>query len=176
MTDEIQITDCLVEDPRWEETGLAALSEGAARITLAHLGLAPEEFEICVMGCDDSRIAELNTEFRGKPSPTNVLSWPAEDLAPEGEGDRPHLPQADPLFGAAELGDIAISFDTCAREAQEAGLTFDAHVTHLVVHGILHLLGYDHIRDGDAALMEGTEVEILGKLGIPDPYNRDVGA
>ena len=70
-----------------------------------------------------------------------------------------------------ELGDIAISYDTCAREAAEAGKPFDFHVIHLIVHGTLHLLGYDHERDGDATLMEGLEVEILGKLDIPDPYS-----
>jgi probable rRNA maturation factor len=68
------------------------------------------------------------------------------------------------------LGDIAISYDTCLREALDAEKPFADHVTHLVIHGILHLLGYDHIRDEDATLMERIEVEILGKLGISDPY------
>ena len=86
--------------------------------------------------------------------PTNVLSWPAEDLAAETGG---HSRQPNPLIltGEIALGDIAISFDTCAREAAEAGKTMEDHVTHLIVHGMLHLLGYDHIRDPDATLMEG---------------------
>ena len=71
----------------------------------------------------------------------------------------------------AELGDIAISYDTCAREAADAGIPFDHHVTHLIVHGTLHLLGFDHVRDADGTLMEGFESEILGKLDIPDPYS-----
>ncbi|PJE29243.1 probable rRNA maturation factor [Pseudooceanicola antarcticus] len=173
MTETPDIVDCVIEDPRWED---AALPEHAARAALAvcdRLGLDPAAFEICVMGCDDARIATLNTEFRGKPTPTNVLSWPAEELAPEDEGATPELPQVDPeeaLFGPAELGDIAISWDTCAREATAGGLSFSDHVTHLLVHGILHLLGYDHVRDGDAELMEGLETEILGKMGIADPY------
>ncbi|MBT9384610.1 rRNA maturation RNase YbeY [Pseudooceanicola sp. CBS1P-1] len=167
------LTDTVIEDDRWQAADLASLSERAARATLAHLGLDPEDFEICVMGCDDPRIAELNAEFRDKPRPTNVLSWPAEDLAPEEEGTLPEPPDDGPMGG--ELGDIAISYDTCLREAEESALPFADHVTHLVVHGILHLLGYDHIRDGDAALMEGTEIEILGNLGIPDPYNRETG-
>ena len=74
------------------------------------------------------------------------------------------------LDGACELGDIAISYDTCAAEARAAGKPMTAHVIHLVVHGLLHLLGYDHETDADAALMEGLEVKILGKLGLDDPY------
>ena len=82
------------------------------------------------------------------------------------DGDKPNLPEGpDP-----ELGDIAIAFDTCARESEAAGKPMRDHVTHLLVHGVLHLLGYDHIRDKDAALMEGLEVEILGKLGLSNPY------
>jgi len=69
-----------------------------------------------------------------------------------------------------ELGDIAIAYDTCAQEAAAAGRSLDDHTTHLVVHATLHLLGYDHVRDQDATLMEACEVQILGKLGIPDPY------
>ena len=70
----------------------------------------------------------------------------------------------------SELGDIAIAFETCAREAAEGQKPLSDHVTHLIVHGVLHLLGYDHIRDEDATLMQAIEVEVLGKLGLPDPY------
>lgn len=140
------------------------LAETAARATLAYLKIDIEGAEIAVLGCDDERISVLNAEFRGKPAPTNVLSWPAEDLSAETAGQRP----ADPTF--PELGDIAISFDTCTQEAIDAGKAFNDHVTHLVIHGILHLLGYDHIRDPDATLMEETERRILGTLCIDDPY------
>lgn len=171
--DMSQTTDIVIEDPRWEGAGLAALAERAAVATLLHLDLAPAAYEICLMGCDDPRIATLNTEFRGKPAPTNVLSWPAEELGAQTEGAQPEAPpevDGTSPFATVELGDIAISYDTCQREATASGLPFADHVTHLVVHGILHLLGYDHVRDGDAELMEGIETEILGKLGIPDPY------
>ena len=73
-----------------------------------------------------------------------------------------------------ELGDIALSYDTCAREAMQAAKPFADHLTHLIVHGTLHLLGYDHMTDGDAALMERIEVEILGNLGLDDPYSVDI--
>ena len=108
------------------------------------------------MGCDDARIAELNGDFRDKPQPTNVLSWPSEERGAAQPGAAPALPTGpDP-----ELGDIAIAYETCAREAAEQGKPMADHVTHLIVHAVLHLLGYDHIRDADATLMEATEVEI----------------
>lgn len=157
--------DVIIEDPRWQDAGLETVADKATDAVLSHLGL-DDDWEICVMGCDDARIAELNAEFREKPTPTNVLSWPSEERGAAQAGQTPEPPQGpDP-----ELGDIAISYDTCQREAHEAGKPFTDHVTHLVIHGILHLLGYDHIRDEDATLMERIEVEILGKLGIPDPY------
>lgn len=156
--------DILIEDARWRAAGLEALAERAARATLAHLGLDTDAAEIALLACDDARIATLNTEFRNKPQPTNVLSWPSEDRGAEEPGAHPAAPRD------MELGDIAISYDTCAREAAEMGLAIADHITHLIVHGILHLLGYDHIRDRDATLMEGLETVILGKLGIADPY------
>lgn len=159
------------EDDRWDKSGLEALAEKAAQETLGYLDLDPDAWEICVMGCDDGRIADLNRDFRDKPTPTNVLSWPSEERGADAPGDRPEAPQGpDP-----ELGDIAISYDTCLREAEESGKPFADHVTHLVVHGVLHLLGFDHIRDEDATLMEGIETKILGKMGIADPYC-DTGA
>ena len=159
--------DIVIEDARWQDMGLERLAEVAASATLAHLGLDPEQWEISLLGCDDARISALNAEFRGKPQPTNVLSWPSEERGVEEGGAVPDVPCPDP---DTELGDIAIAYDTCVREAEAAGKPMADHVTHLLVHGILHLLGYDHIRDKDATLMEATEVEILGKLGLPDPY------
>ncbi|NDV49378.1 MULTISPECIES: rRNA maturation RNase YbeY [unclassified Salipiger] len=169
-----QLTDTIIEDDRWEEAGLEDLAETAARAALVHLGLDPEGFEIALLACDDARIAELNAEFREKPTPTNVLSWPSEERGAEVEGEAPELPETEDGPFATELGDLAIAFETCAREAQEAGKTMADHVTHLIVHGTLHLLGYDHLRDGDATLMENLETEILGKMGIADPYSSDL--
>ena len=115
------------------------------------------------------QIAALNETHRDNPTPTNVLSWPDTDLSSTIEGTRPHLPTAD-FDGTYTLGDIAIAFDTCQHEADAAKIPIADHVTHLMVHGVLHLLGYDHVRDGDATLMEGLETEILSTLGISDPY------
>jgi probable rRNA maturation factor len=158
------LIDAVIEDARWQAAGLEAEAETAARAALTHLGLDPEAHEIALLACDDARIAELNASFRGKPTPTNVLSWPAEELAAEADGGVPDLP------GLGELGDIAIAWETCLREAQDGGKPLVQHLRHLTVHAVLHLLGYDHETDADAARMEGLEVEILGKLGDPSPY------
>lgn len=159
--------DCVIEDERWQAVGLPSLSLRAADAALAHLGLDPEAWEIVVMGCDDERIAALNAGFRGKPAPTNVLSWPSDERAAAEAGAAPAPPDpAEP-----ELGDIAIAYDTCAREAEAGGKPLADHATHLIVHAVLHLLGYDHETEADAALMERLEVEILCKLGLPDPYS-----
>lgn len=155
MTHEV---DVIVEDARW--TDLDRLARVAVPAALTGAGLAGG-CDIVVMGCDDARIAVLNAEFRGKAVPTNVLSWPSQERAP---GDMPQDP---------ELGDIAIAFETCAREAAEQGKAFDAHVIHLLIHGTLHLLGFDHITDAQADRMEALEVRILGGLGFPDPYASD---
>ncbi|PSL19796.1 rRNA maturation RNase YbeY [Shimia abyssi] len=164
------LIDAIIEDGRWEAIDLEGLSERACRAALSHLGLDANQFEVALLACDDARIATLNTEFRDKPVPTNVLSWPSEERGVQIDGDTPALPGPGLLGMADELGDIAIAWETCAREAAEEGKTMHDHVTHLAVHGLLHLLGYDHVRDKDATLMESLETEILGKLGIADPY------
>jgi probable rRNA maturation factor len=164
------LVDTVIEDARWEAAGLPAIAERAAAAVLRDLGMGAEGYQISLMGCDDARIAELNRGFRGKPGATNVLSWPAELLA----DGTPGLPPARPQPGAREdpwvLGDIAIAFDTCAREAAERGKPLADHATHLIVHATLHLLGYDHVSEADAELMEGAEVRILSTLGVADPY------
>ncbi len=157
--------DCLVEDKRWGD--FDALAQLATDATLERLGIEPSAFEISLLACNDARIAALNEDFRGKPQPTNVLSWPSDERAAAVDGEMPLAPRPGP---DTELGDIAIAFETCKREAAEAGKTMHDHTLHLLVHGTLHLLGFDHERDRDAALMEGLEIEILGKLGLSDPY------
>ena len=116
----------------------------------------------------------LTPDFRNKPGATNVLSWPSEELAADLPGGVPDSPAPD-FTGEIALGDIAISFDTCAREAKDAAKLMGDHVRHLILHGVLHLLGYDHIRDLDATLMEAVEVEILGKMGVDNPYIENDG-
>ncbi|AVO38152.1 rRNA maturation RNase YbeY [Pukyongiella litopenaei] len=161
--------DLTIEDDRWARPGIAMLAVTAFAATLAHLGIDGTGCEISLLACDDDRIAALNAEFRDRSAPTNVLSWPAADLAAEAAGAAPRPPVPD-IMGETALGDIAIAYDTCAREAEAAGKPLSDHATHLLVHGLLHLLGYDHVRDTDATLMERHETEILGRLGLDDPY------
>lgn len=127
----------------------------------AHLPatLAPEA-EISILLADDAALAALNQTWRGRKGPTNVLSFPSA------------MPQ--PAQGGAHLlGDIALSWDTLAREAAAQNKDTLDHFTHLLVHGALHLLGYDHVAHDDAARMEALEVQILGDLGVADPYNEN---
>ncbi len=160
------IVDVVIEDARWQ--GLDALCDAAARATFRELGMGVQGFTLCVMGCDDARIAALNTDFRGKPTATNVLSWPSQERGARVAGTAPDVPQAGSVDDPEHLGDIAISYDTCHAEAGTKSP--NDHITHLIIHGILHLLGYDHIRDSDGDLMESLETRIMAALGLPDPY------
>lgn len=157
--------DCLVEDRRWGD--IDTLAEAATDAVFERLGIEPSVFEVSLLACSDARISVLNEDFRGKPQPTNVLSWPSDERGAAVDGEMPLPPR---VGRDNELGDIAIAYDTCAREAAEAGKTMRDHTLHLLVHGTLHLLGFDHERDRDATLMEGLETEILGKMGLGDPY------
>lgn len=160
--------DVLIEDARWSDLDQQAQAAGLA--TFAALGLPMAGFSLCVMGCDDARIMALNADFRGKPKATNVLSWPTQDRGVQTAGDVPALPTAGPIDDPEHLGDIAISYDTCAAEAKMAEKPMADHVTHLIIHGILHLFGYDHITEADGDLMEALEVRILADMGLPNPY------
>ncbi len=161
--------DVLIEDDRWSALDLDVLVLEALRATSDTLNLDLEAAEVSYLACDDARITLLNADFREKTTATNVLSWPAVDLAPVIAGAVPAPPTAD-LTGVLALGDVAIAYETCLREATDLRKPLADHVTHLIVHGTLHLLGYDHIRDPDATLMQGVEAKILGKMGLDDPY------
>jgi len=159
MAETAPLVEVVIEDPRWEAASLEALAERAARAALEAEGLDPSGRAISLLCCDDVRIAALNAEFRGKPEATNVLSWPAgpADRAMPGEPEH--------------LGDLALSYETCAREAADAGLSLRDHSAHLLVHGVLHLLGRDHIDEAEADEMERLETKILASMGVDDPYD-----
>ena len=145
-----------VEDEAW--TALPDLQEMARRA--ASEVLQDHSGDVTIVFTDDATVAELNTRYRGKPKPTNVLSFPYTDdlVLPPGES-RP-------------LGDIILAFGTIEREAQEQGKTLAAHAGHLVIHGLLHLLGHEHEDDAQAARMEALEIAHLKNLGIGNPYER----
>lgn len=159
-----------VEADGWATIDFHTVVGSAVQAVLDASDITADKAEVSVLACDDARISSLNAEFRGKPIATNVLSWPADTLSPYELGGLPTPPRTGP-DGLVSLGDIAISWETCAREAKEARKTVTDHATHLVVHGTLHLLGYDHETDPDADRMESLERKILGKLGIDDPYS-----
>ena len=139
----------LVDDPGWRKPrGLVTNLRRAAEAALA---VARLKGGITVLLSNDARLKRLNHDFRGKNKPTNVLSFPADGA----DGYR---------------GDIAIAYGVAAREARASGKTFLDHASHLVIHGVLHLAGYDHETPRDAQVMEPLEVKILKKLGIGDPY------
>ncbi len=117
--------------------------------------------EISIVLDEDAHVAELNARYRGRPGPTNVLSFPGEDAASARPGQ------------AAMIGDIVIARQTLLREAAAQKKTPRQHFMHLLVHGILHLLGYDHQNEAEAGEMEGLETRILAELDIPDPYRRE---
>lgn len=163
------LVDIVIESDLWQDADLDAWAQAATQATLAHLGLDPTAHEVVLLACDDARIAALNGDFRDKSNATNVLSWPSAERAAEAPGGHPLPPDQ------AELGDIALAYETCAREAAEGGLTMADHCTHLIVHAVLHLLGYDHEDDQDATVMENTETQILAQMGIADPYKGTCG-
>lgn len=131
---------------------------GAAWYGCAGPATAPSGAEVSIALADDAMVARLNHEYRGKDGPTNVLSFPSGDPGAPG---RPRL-----------VGDIVLALETIQREARVSELGVAEHVSHLVVHGLLHLLGYDHETDAEAVAMESLEIAILADMGIGDPYGR----
>lgn len=161
--------ECRTDSALWSETDVIALATRVMEAVVQSEQLQDLECELSIVFSDDATVRDLNRQHRGKDKATNVLSWPAQTLAPAKAGGRPRAPKAD-AFGEVPLGDVALAYETCAREAQAQGKPLRNHVTHLVLHGVLHLLGYDHETEADATRMEELERDILGKLGIDDPY------
>ncbi|MDQ0472364.1 rRNA maturation RNase YbeY [Labrys wisconsinensis] len=156
-SDDIAI-DIAWESPLWQRLADAgALVERAVAAAVRTGGLAHAPgAELSLVLTDDAAIAGINAAWRGKDKPTNVLSFPA---AP-----------ASAIARSPLLGDIVLAYETLDREAAEAGLALADHFTHLVVHGFLHLFGYDHESDAEAEVMEALETRVLAGLGIADPY------
>lgn len=144
--------ETIVEDARWgaalgDAEALAARCFEAARAKEDRLA-----GEVALLLADDAMLRALNAQFRGKDKPTNVLSFPSDE--------------APPGF----LGDIAVAYETAAREADEKGIALADHAAHLIVHGLLHLVGHDHETAEEAEKMEALEIDVLDGLGVSNPY------
>ena len=143
-----------IDDKDWKSVAsLRTITRAAVKAALKN-----DDVSVSVLFTGDAEILEVNAQWRGKANATNVLSFPVSATTPVPDGEpRP-------------IGDIVLAYGVIAREAEEQKKTVANHVAHLIVHGTLHLLGYDHEDDGEAAIMEAREIEILTGLGIENPY------
>ena len=146
----------------WEPLVRRAAEAGIAQSDYPALGRSGRPVEISFRLTGDEQVRALNAEWRGKDKPTNVLSFPmAEPYELQGESI---------VFGELFLGDVILAHGICEAEAAEKGISFEDHAAHLIVHGTLHLLGYNHQHDADATDMEAREIRALAGLGIANPY------
>jgi probable rRNA maturation factor len=162
--------EVLIEAPAWLEA-LPQAERVVERAAVATFGLAslPSDLasECAILLADDERLRALNREFRGQDEATNVLAFPAE---PKDDNFASHPIVIPPDDQPQQWGDVAIAFGTTAREAVQQGKSLAAHLSHLVVHGLLHLIGHDHVEAEAAERMEAMERAILWEIGIADPY------
>jgi len=151
---------CAIAYPAWRKTRApATLARTAARVAASLARPEGLAGEISIVLSSNAEVQKLNAFWRGKDMPTNVLSFAAHDA-----------PGQQNPSGADALGDIILAFETCKSEAHAEGKSLENHMTHLVIHGVLHLLGYDHMRDADAKKMMALEIRALKVLDIVNPY------
>ncbi len=155
----------IIEESRWgfveDDPDCTDFLARISRAIIAEHGKLPQSVQASVLFANDTRIQDLNRNFREIDKPTNVLSFESGESEP------------DPDSGKLYIGDIAISYETVQREADEAGISLSDHLAHMVVHGTLHLCGFDHLNDDEAEQMETLEIKILETLGISDPYAQE---
>lgn len=148
----------------WDAIGAKAAAAAVDQTPYGYLSTGEAMIEIAVRLTDDAEVHQLNAQYRQKDKPTNVLSFPMI------EPDLIESLTQNSDDGEVILGDIILAQGVCEREAAEKGISVEQHATHLIVHGVLHLLGYDHQGDSEAEAMESMERAALATLGIPDPY------
>ena len=146
----------------WESLARKAAEAAIAESAFPQLATIDRQVEISVRLTTNDEVRELNAEWRGKDKPTNVLSFPMMETG--------ELHAANVADHELLLGDIVLAHGTCEAEAADKGVSVEQHAAHLIVHGTLHLLGYDHLEDSDSADMETREIRALARLGIANPY------
>ena len=165
--------DIIVRDARWEAAvdDVVGICRESARAAFAAGVSRPLSAEAALVLADDEFVAALNKQYRDRDGATNVLSFAATD------SDGPSINTGQPALDGAPvmLGDIIVARETTEREAGESGINLEDHLRHLVVHGMLHLLGYDHMTDDEASEMEPLETQILGAMNVADPYGGTAG-
>jgi probable rRNA maturation factor len=187
VTVELDQTDDWDSDTDWEQ-----IARGAVEAAFAVVGFAPDaRISLSINLSDNDEVQALNAQWRGKDKPTNVLSFPMLELpelqqlrhsrvggnpSPDGEVSPkqemdPRLRGGDDEIQEVLLGDLILAHGVCTTEAEEKQIPLTEHVTHLIIHGTLHLLGLDHIDDAEAEHMEALEVKALASLGLPNPYS-----
>ena len=163
MIETAVICDHWGDEDSWESLAIRAVDAAISGSAHADLAAIDPLIEVSVKFTDDAEVQSLNRDYRQKDKPTNVLSFPM--LSPDLLGT---LSNSDD--GEVLLGDIVLARGICEREADERGISVEAHATHLIVHGVLHLLGMDHVDDREAQAMESLEQNIMASLGLHDPY------
>lgn len=151
--------DIALENGDWpSEVALEGMVKSAVSAAAEAASLTwPSGAELSLLFTSDAKMAEINGQWRDKPVPTNVLSFPGSDVA---------VGQA----AGRTIGDMVFAYETLQREAEQQGKTFEDHFRHLVIHGFLHLFGYDHMNENEAGEMEALEIKALASLGIDNPY------
>ena len=162
----------IFEDKRWVKIPLEEIAKVALKLIIERFLVKDNNFEVSLLASNDTEIRELNKSFRGNDSSTNIISWPEQEVQLREPGNCPV--QMDKFRPDSEgiifLGNLAISFERCSTEAEEKNIYFDDHILHLLLHGCLHLIGFDHQNELDANLMENIEIRLLSGVGIKNPY------
>ena len=165
-------TNILLKDKRWAEVPLEKIAESALKLVIENFLENKIHFEVSILASNDTKIREFNKNFRGQKTITNIISWPEHELQPKQPGHFPEKLDKSKFDteGTIFLGNLAISYERCSTEAKEKNVNFEDHMLHLLLHGFLHLVGFDHQNDLDANVMENIEIKLLSGVGIKNPY------
>lgn len=160
-----------IENDRWKRCNIRSIVSNCVDAVFAELKLNHYNVEICFLFTNDEEVRVLNKTYRGIDKPTNVLSFPADNID-DIESDCGDVCGCgdDAVCNICILGSVALAYETVDRESSDGGISFDDHLRHLIVHSVLHLLGYDHIGEAEAEQMESLEIKILKSLNVANPY------